>query len=58
MEDASLYFTTVLSKAHRRTLKTDFEQMEAEQEARRTAHEARADEVMDPDWEGGGVFRG
>ena len=31
MEDASLYFTTVLSKAHRRTLKKDFEQMETEQ---------------------------
>ena len=53
-----MYFTTVLSKAHRRTLKTDFEQMETKQDAKRAAQEAKADEVMGPDWEGGELFRG
>ena len=48
----------MLSKQHRKIMKTNFEQMEGEQDAKRAAQEAKADEVMAPDWEGGGLFRG
>ena len=57
MEESSLYFTTVLSKQHRKIMKTNFEKLQTEQDAQRAAQETRADEIMDPDWEGVG-FKG
>ncbi len=46
-----MFFTTVLSKQHRKVLKTNFEQLQIEQDAQRVAQETKADEVMAPDWE-------
>ena len=43
-EEASLYFTTVLSKQHRKILTSNFEQLEADQDRQRAAQEAAADE--------------
>ena len=51
MEEAALYFTTVLSKQHRKKMATDFERLQAEQEAQIQLQEAKADEPMDPDWD-------
>ena len=57
MEEAALYFTTVLSKPHRKKMATNFEKLQAEQEAQIEMQETNADEPMDPDWEGAG-FKG
>ena len=58
MEEASLYFTTILSKQHRKILKTNFEELQKKIEEKAAAQEAKGDEVMAADWEDGGLFRG